>query len=139
VSKEGMANQSNAGKVSHKSRCDNPAMLVEKNVPLQPYNTFGIVAKAKPLVRVRSWTTCRKCWPTRIGAEPKFVLGGGSNIVLTGDVQGRWCSRSRSRAAAWCRRRAKARGIVEAGAGENWHDFVAWTLRRAGPAWRTWP
>ena len=30
------------------------AMLVEKNVPLQPYNTFGIVARAHTLVRVSS-------------------------------------------------------------------------------------
>ena len=29
-------------------------MLVEKNVPLQPYNTFHIVAKAHSLVRVTS-------------------------------------------------------------------------------------
>jgi UDP-N-acetylenolpyruvoylglucosamine reductase len=28
-------------------------MLVEKNVPLQPYNTFGIAARAQTLVRVR--------------------------------------------------------------------------------------
>ena len=27
-------------------------MLVEKNVPLQPYNTFGIVARAQALLRV---------------------------------------------------------------------------------------
>ena len=29
-------------------------MNLEKNVPLQPYNTFGIAAKAHALVRVRS-------------------------------------------------------------------------------------
>ena len=29
-------------------------MLVEKNVPLQSSNTFGIVAKALSLVRIRS-------------------------------------------------------------------------------------
>ena len=29
------------------------AMLVEKNVPLRPYNTFGIAAKALGLVRIR--------------------------------------------------------------------------------------
>ena len=31
-------------------------MNLEKNVPLQPYNTFGIAAKALALVRVRSET-----------------------------------------------------------------------------------
>ena len=29
-------------------------MLVEKNCSLQPYNTFGIMARAETLVRVRS-------------------------------------------------------------------------------------
>ena len=28
-------------------------MIVEQNVPLQPHNSFGIVAKARALVRVR--------------------------------------------------------------------------------------
>ena len=29
-------------------------MIVEQNFPLQPYNSFGIVARAQQLVRVRS-------------------------------------------------------------------------------------
>jgi UDP-N-acetylmuramate dehydrogenase len=58
-------------------------------------------------------------------------LGGGSNLVLTGDVkplvlkvevQGR--SVVGETAKAW---------IVEAGAGEDWHDFVAWTLAQGLP------
>ena len=63
-------------------------MLVEKNVALQPYNTFHIVAKALSLVRVGSADDLRDVLgdPT-LGAMPKFVLGGGSNIVLTGDVR----------------------------------------------------
>jgi UDP-N-acetylmuramate dehydrogenase len=58
-------------------------------------------------------------------------LGGGSNLVFTGDVkplvlkvevQGR--SVVGETAKAW---------IVEAGAGEDWHDFVAWTLAQGLP------
>jgi UDP-N-acetylmuramate dehydrogenase len=102
-------------------------MLVEKNVPLQPYNTFGI-ARAQTLVRVRHWRTCGPDGRCRTGPQPKWVLGGGSNIVLTGDVRDvvlkmeikglRVCEEPR----AW---------IVEAGAGERWHDTVAWTWTRA--------
>jgi hypothetical protein len=29
-------------------------MIVEQNAPLQPHNTFGIVAKARTLVRVKA-------------------------------------------------------------------------------------
>jgi UDP-N-acetylmuramate dehydrogenase len=66
-----------------------------------------------------------------LGPAPKFVLGGGSNIVLTGDVKpvvlkveimGRRLVEETAKAF-----------IVEAGAGENWHDFVAWTLAQGYP------
>ena len=107
-------------------------MLVEKNVSLQPYNTFGIVARAETLVRVRSAQdiAALRADPL-IGQAPVFVLGGGSNIVLTGDVKsvvlkveimGRRLVRETPD--AW---------IVEVGAGEPWHDTVAWTLAQGWP------
>ena len=107
-------------------------MLVEKNVPLQPYNTFHIVARAHTLVRISSPADVLQVLADPVLAPaPKFVLGGGSNIVLTGDVKavvlkveimGRRLVEETPR--AW---------IVEAGAGENWHDFVAWTLAQGLP------
>ena len=63
-------------------------MLVEKNVPLQPFNTFHIVAKAHALVRISSAEDLQAVLDdAQLSALPKFVLGGGSNIVLTGDVK----------------------------------------------------
>ena len=107
-------------------------MLVEKNVPLQSFNTFGIVAKALTLVRVGSQADIAAVLQDpALRAAAKFVLGGGSNIVLTGDVKAlvlkveitgrRLVSEN---AKAW---------IVEAGAGENWHDLVTWTLKNGHP------
>ena len=107
-------------------------MIVEQNVPLQPHNSFGIVAKARALVRVRNESDVLELLADpRYGTVPKFVLGGGSNIVLTGDVKplvlkvevmGRRLIEDGPR--AW---------LVEAGAGENWHDFVGWTLAQGFP------
>ena len=107
-------------------------MLVEKNVPLQPCNTFGIVAKALQLIRIaREEDVAEVLADPALRALPKFVLGGGSNIVLTGDVKrltlkveimGKCLSGETSK--AW---------IVEAGAGENWHDLVSWTLAHGLP------
>ncbi|MDD5479738.1 UDP-N-acetylmuramate dehydrogenase [Rhodoferax sp.] len=102
-------------------------MLVEKNVPLQSLNSFHIVAKAHALCRIHSQDDVLALLqqPQWAGAD-KFVLGGGSNLVLTGDVKplvlkveigGRKLVAETAKAF-----------IVEAGAGENWHDFVAWTL-----------
>lgn len=107
-------------------------MLVEKNVALQRYNTFGIAAKALRLARVRSEAdlqalTRHPDWRV----DDVFVLGGGSNIVLTGDVrplvlkveiQGRRLIEENDR--GW---------LVEAAAGENWHALVDWTLAQGWP------
>ncbi len=100
---------------------------VERNVPLQGCNTFGIVAKAHRLLRIRGTQDAQQ-----VAASPELaglaqrVLGGGSNIVLTGDVRelvlkveimGRRVLDDNPR-----------HTVVEVGAGENWHEFVAWTL-----------
>ena len=114
------------------TRCDNLTMLVEKNVPLQSFNTFHIVAKAHHLVRIATQEDVHTLLANPQWANAgHLVLGGGSNMVLTGDVKplvlkvevmGRTLVQETPKAF-----------IVEAGAGENWHDFVAWTLAQGYP------
>lgn len=107
-------------------------MLIEKNVPLQPYNSFHIVAKAHALVRVASQADVQTVVASpEWGAAPKFVLGGGSNIVLTGDVKP-LVLKVEIKGRRLLQETANA-FIVQAGAGENWHDFVTWTLRQGYP------
>jgi UDP-N-acetylmuramate dehydrogenase len=111
---------------------DNPAMLVQKNVPLQPFNTFHIVAKAHALARIRTESDVQALLADpQWAANPKFVLGGGSNIVLTGDVKP-LVLKVEVMGRRLLQETAKA-FIVEAGAGENWHDFVTWTLDAGYP------
>ena len=107
-------------------------MIVEQNVPLQAHNSFGIVAKARELVRVASEADVLALLADpELAARPKFMLGGGSNIVITGDVRplvlkvevmGRRLVEDTPKAF-----------IVEGGAGENWHEFVGWTLDKGFP------
>ncbi len=107
-------------------------MIAESNVPLQPYNSFGIVAKAHTLVRVAGEADARAvALDPALSAQPKFVLGGGSNLVLTGDVKPlvlkvevRGLRLVDESARGW---------VVEAGAGETWHDVVAWTIANGYP------
>jgi UDP-N-acetylmuramate dehydrogenase len=102
-------------------------MLVEKNIPLQAFNTFRIVAKAQALARITSEADVHQLLADpEWAAVPKFVLGGGSNIVLTGDVKP-LVLKVEVRGLMVVGETAKS-VIVEAGAGENWHDFVTWTL-----------
>jgi UDP-N-acetylmuramate dehydrogenase len=107
-------------------------MIVEQNVSLAAHNSFGIVAKARALVRVRSEEDVRAVLADPALAEqPKFVLGGGSNIVITGDV------RPLVLKVEVAGRRVVSDGpkatVVEVGAGENWHEFVTWTIEQGLP------
>ena len=107
-------------------------MLVEPNYPLQAHNSFGISAKALQLVRVRTEADVQAVVAdSALRAQPKFVLGGGSNIVLTGDVKAvvlkvelKGMRLVEETDKAW---------VVEAAAGETWHDLVRWTLDNGWP------
>jgi UDP-N-acetylmuramate dehydrogenase len=112
-------------------------MFVEKNVALREHNSFGIVAKALGLVRISSVGDLRAAiaatqgTPQDFATHPPFILGGGCNIVLTGDVKpltlkieimGKRLAGETDK--HW---------IVEIGAGENWHQTVLWTLQQGWP------
>lgn len=107
-------------------------MLVENNVSLQPLNTFRIAARAQALIRISSEEDVRAVLADpALAASPKFVLGGGSNIVLTGDVKA-LVLKVEIRGRRLVSETAK-HWIVEAGAGENWHELVDWTLQQGWP------
>ncbi|MFG5406820.1 UDP-N-acetylmuramate dehydrogenase [Piscinibacter sakaiensis] len=105
---------------------------VETGVSLKPYNSFGLPAVAQALVRIRSDADVRRVVDDPVlGRAPKFVLGGGSNIVLTRDMP-----QTVLKVEVPGRRLVEARPdafIVEVGAGENWHDVVTWTLEQGWP------
>jgi UDP-N-acetylmuramate dehydrogenase len=105
---------------------------VEKDVNLKPLNTFGLPCTAESLVRIHSDSDVRRLLDDpSLGAGPKWVLGGGSNVVLTQnikacvlkvEVKGMRCVATRDD--AW---------IIEIGAGESWHAAVQWCLAQGFP------
>ena len=105
---------------------------IEHGVNLRTFNSFGLPATAHTLVRIDSDAALRRVVDhPELGRSPKFVLGGGSNVVFTRDpeavvlkIEVRGLRLVETRPEAW---------IVEAGAGENWHDTVAWTLAQGWP------
>jgi len=107
-------------------------MQIDRGVSLKPYNTFGLPAVAQTLVRIASDADVRRVVDDPVlGLAPKFILGGGSNIILTRDmpqivlkVEVRGMRLVAERADAW---------IVEAGAGESWHALVDYTLANGWP------
>ncbi|HEX4511569.1 MAG TPA: UDP-N-acetylmuramate dehydrogenase [Burkholderiaceae bacterium] len=105
---------------------------LESDVSLKALNTFGLPATARRLVRIRADADVRRMLDSpEVGRAPKLVLGGGSNLVLTRDVDGvvlkvevTGLHLVEERADAW---------IVEAGAGMNWHEVVEATIANGWP------
>ncbi len=102
------------------------AAIERTGVSLRALNSFGVEARAARLVEVRdAGELAALVEDLRDGPAP-LVLGGGSNILFTRDPP-----MPVVRIAVPGRRLLAddARGVlVEAGAGERWHDFVQWTL-----------
>jgi len=107
-------------------------LAVQQRASLREHNTFGLPAVARTLVRITSDADVRRVVDhPDYGRAPKLVLGGGSNLVLTRDVDAvvlkveiTGLRLVREDADAW---------IVEAGAGESWHGLVAWTIEHGIP------
>ncbi|MFK7810125.1 MAG: UDP-N-acetylmuramate dehydrogenase [Saprospiraceae bacterium] len=101
-----------------------PNFQIKKNQALKKYNTFGLNVKAKAFLPIYSTIQLQKLLNAYTG--PLFILGGGSNMLLTKDIEalvlhnqimGQEISRS-----------FKHSVYVRAGGGENWHEFVLWTI-----------
>ena len=106
-------------------------MITETNVPLQQHNTFGIAARAERLLRLRTMDDVQALVTDPLRLEPHFVLGGGSNIVITGDIK-RLVIKVELMGKHLVSEDDKA-WVIQAAAGEDWHDFVAWTLAQGWP------
>ena len=100
-------------------------MTLHSNFSLKNYNTFGIEAKAKQFTAVHSIEELKTVLVNN-PTEKKFILGGGSNMLLTQDID-----------ALVIHIDLKGKKIidenddfvwVESQAGENWHEFVLWTM-----------
>jgi len=102
-------------------------MLLQENISLKPYNTFGIDVKARYFATFNDTDELAETLNLK-SQTSNLILGGGSNILLTKDYDGLVLKN-------------EIRGIVElhedseyvyvkAGAGENWHQFVLYCIER---------
>ncbi|MFI5130324.1 MAG: UDP-N-acetylmuramate dehydrogenase [Chitinophagales bacterium] len=101
--------------------------VLTENISLRPYNSFGIDAKARWFASFSDVEQLATLLPPPSGHRT-FILGGGSNILLTRDFDGIVLKN-------------EIKGITEVhedeehvyikvGAGENWHEFVLHCLHR---------
>ena len=101
-------------------------MNIQENFPLKTFNTFGVEAKAKYFAEVNSLEELKET--LQFSYSPILVLGGGSNVLFTKDFDGLVI-------------KLNLKGIskeildenhvlVTAKAGENWHEFVQFTISK---------
>jgi UDP-N-acetylmuramate dehydrogenase len=103
-------------------------MEILSHFSLKKFNTFGIEAKARKFVAIHNEFELKTVLSEN-KSEKKFVLGGGSNMLLTKDID-----------ALVIHIDLKGKKIikededfvwVESQAGENWHEFVLWTIENS--------
>ena len=104
-----------------------PLSSIQYQFPLQSLNTFGIAASAHAYLRITNTEQLIGVYAdANWGALPRLVLGGGSNVLLTGDFPG--LVLHLALAGKEVVGDDETHHFVRAAAGENWHAFVQWTL-----------
>ncbi|KJK19445.1 UDP-N-acetylmuramate dehydrogenase [Pseudomonas sp. NPDC087612] len=99
----------------------------QQQVSLKPFNTFGIDVKAQFFTEAHNDEEARQALAQAADqGVPVLVVGGGSNLLLTADIQA-LVLRMASRGLRILSDDGE-RVVVEAEAGEPWHPFVQWSL-----------
>ena len=104
-------------------------LKIQKNISLKNFNTFSISASSQYFAEITKNQHFDEIldW---LAQHPQdlLLIGGGSNLLFTQDYKGLACI-------------IKTKGkekiaedddyyYIEAQAGENWHDFVRWTIQQ---------
>lgn len=96
-----------------------------ENIDLKPYNTFGISAKADEMYDCYDEEEVHEA-VKRTEGKRRYVVGGGSNILLTGDFHGAIIRPLIG--GVEVRLSDREHTYVSVGAGVVWDDFVRWAV-----------
>jgi UDP-N-acetylmuramate dehydrogenase len=103
-------------------------MTIQKNISIKKYNTFGIDVKAEKFVKINSLEELLDFLNQRSKQDKQlFLLGGGSNMLLTKDIKSTVLHLNIK--GIKILKENKYTIYIEVNAGENWHDFVQWSLK----------
>ncbi len=103
-------------------------MRIRKDVSLIDQHTFHADVTAAWFAEAHHLTDLVAL--LRSGVRPALILGEGSNVLFAADFPGlviKNCLLGKSFRQA---DQVPGKGLVEVAAGENWADFVAWTLEQ---------
>lgn len=97
-----------------------------KNHSLQQWNTFGLAEMCEAFVSIKDLSELKNALQHPEFSE-KVILGGGSNLLLTKKVKG-LCIHIGLKGINRVQEHEK-HDCIEVMAGENWHEFVLWSLQ----------
>lgn len=100
-------------------------MRILRNFSLKNYNSFGIDVKARKFISVNTIEELREVLRKTYSSEI-FILGGGSNMLLTKDLNKTVIHIGLTGKEIISETDNEV--LVKCCAGENWHEFVKWTL-----------
>jgi UDP-N-acetylmuramate dehydrogenase len=103
-------------------------MRIERNLSLKQYNTFGLDYKAEKLIHLETVGEASSFFREREKKSKLFILGGGSNLLFTGDFEGELIHPSIEGISIDSVEGEKV--IVSAGAGIIWDSLVQWTVEK---------
>jgi UDP-N-acetylmuramate dehydrogenase len=102
-------------------------MFIQKNIPLQPYNSFHLDVNATEFLLISNTDQLQTVFEQREN-EVSLILGGGSNLLLTRDVAGLVLKIEIGGMDEV--KEDESHVYVRVGAGENWHGFVQYAIQR---------
>jgi UDP-N-acetylmuramate dehydrogenase len=102
-------------------------MNIQENISLKSYNTMGIEARAKYFSTFSSPDELNELMDlSSMSKERKMILGGGSNILFTGNFDG-WMLKNEITGIEEIKE-DNNHVYVKTGAGENWHAFTQYCI-----------
>lgn len=102
--------------------------VIQQDVSLKPFNTFGVEARAKYFFEALTMDDLLWIIHQPEFEEEKLIIGGGSNMLLTKDFDGLVIKISMK--VKWVEKQDGDQTLVSVMAGENWHQFVLWSLEQ---------
>jgi len=104
-------------------------MIVKRNVSLKPFNTFHLDVNANFFAEVNSVIEVQQLISeNQFLKVPKFVLGGGSNILLTKNIDGIVMSNNIMGIEKVDENDKQI--MIRSGAGVTWNDLVMYCVER---------
>ncbi|MEC9065281.1 MAG: UDP-N-acetylmuramate dehydrogenase [Bacteroidota bacterium] len=99
---------------------------ISSNFSLKHYNTFNIDVRSDKFISINSEDQLIDFLSQHKGEENIFFLGGGSNVLFSKDYNGTIIHISIK--GKKIIEELDDKIIIEVSSGENWHDFVKWSI-----------